>query len=135
MQIGSQADNCSQAASHARVAQKIGHQHEQAGINNLLQSSKLSALTERSWHLSHEGSSQAPLAQPIHHRQEQLAGDIGVGLTQGSEGTVTLPTHTLIHQVAVLNVGVSTLWRSLQHMLQLADGLHAEMQHQSSCYS
>lgn len=69
------------------------------------------------------------------HTGEQSAGDIGVGLTQGGEGAITMPTHTLIHQVAVLNVGVSALWQSLQHMLQLAGGLLADMQHHSSCNS
>ena len=66
------------------------------------------------------------------HRHKHLAGDIGVGLTQGGEGAITLPPHTLIHQVAVLDVGVTALWGCLHHMLQLADGLLADMQHHNS---
>ncbi len=47
------------------------------------------------------------------------ASDTGVGLTQGGKCPVALPTHTLIHHVAVLDVGISALRGCLQQMLQL----------------
>ncbi len=47
------------------------------------------------------------------------ASDTGVGLTQGGECPIALPTHTLIHHVAVLDVGISALRGCLQQMLQL----------------
>ena len=44
------------------------------------------------------------------------ASDTSVGLTQGGECLIALPTHTLIHHVAVLDVGISALGGCLQQM-------------------
>ena len=65
-------------------------------------------LSESETRLQQQPSFDAPVTPWL------LASDTGVGLPQGGKCAIAPPTHTLIHHIAVLDVGISALRGCLQ---------------------